>query len=44
MALAEQTGISDKRILKWANHCDLVRVDGVDSQFAELLELPVLTP
>lgn len=37
-ALAEQTGISDKLILKWANHCDLFRIDGVGPQFAELLE------
>ena len=37
-ALAEQTGISDKLILKWANHADLFRVKGVGPQFAELLE------
>ena len=37
-ALAEQTGISDKLILKWANHCDLFRINGVGPQFAELLE------
>lgn len=37
-ALAEATGISDKLILKWANHADLFRVKGVGPQFAELLE------
>lgn len=37
-ALAEATGISEKLILKWANHADLFRVKGVGPQFAELLE------
>ena len=37
-ALEEQTGISGKLILKWANHCDLYRINGVGPQFAELLE------
>jgi predicted flap endonuclease-1-like 5' DNA nuclease len=37
-ALAEKTGISDALILKWANHCDLYRINGVGPQFAELLE------
>lgn len=36
--LAEQTGISSKLIMKWANHCDLYRVNGIGPQFAELLE------
>lgn len=36
--LAEETGISAKLILKWANHADLFRVKGVAGQFAELLE------
>ncbi len=36
--LAEQTGISEKLILKWANHSDLFRIKGVAGQFAELLE------
>ena len=36
--LAEQTGISEKLILKWANHTDLYRISGVGPQFAELLE------
>lgn len=37
-ALAEVTGISPKLILKWTNHADLFRIDGVGPQFAELLE------
>lgn len=37
-ALAEQTGISEKLILRWANHADLFRINGVGPQFAELLE------
>ncbi len=36
--LAEETGISGKLILKWANHADLFRIKGVAGQFAELLE------
>lgn len=36
--LAEETGISDKLILKWTNHADLIRIHGVGPQFAELLE------
>ena len=37
-ALAEETGISEKLILRWTNHADLFRVSGVGPQFAELLE------
>ena len=37
-ALAEETGISDKLILKWTNHADLIRIHGVGPQFAALLE------
>lgn len=36
--LAVKTGISDKLILKWANHADLFRIPGIAGQFAELLE------
>ena len=36
--MAEATDISPKLILKWANHCDLYRINGVGPQFAELLE------
>ena len=37
-ALAEATGISPKLILTWANHTDLMRINGVGPQFSELLE------
>lgn len=37
-AIEEQTGISHKLILKWTNHADLMRINGVAGQFAELLE------
>lgn len=36
--LAETTGISEKLILKWTNHADLFRINGIAGQFAELLE------
>jgi predicted flap endonuclease-1-like 5' DNA nuclease len=36
--IAEATGISPKLILKWTNHADLFRVNGIAGQFAELLE------
>ena len=36
--LAEETGISRKLILTWANRTDLMRISGVGGQFAELLE------
>lgn len=36
--LAEKTGISEKIILKWANHADLARIKGIGGEYAELLE------
>lgn len=36
--LAEKTGLSAKRILTWANMVDLYRVDGIGSEYSELLE------
>lgn len=36
--VAEQTQISDKLILKWTNHADLMRIKGVGGEYAELLE------
>ena len=32
------TGISGKLILEWVNHVDLMRLDGVGSEYADLLE------
>lgn len=37
-AIAEKTGISEKLVLKWVNHADLFRINGVAGQYAELLE------
>jgi predicted flap endonuclease-1-like 5' DNA nuclease len=36
--LAAATGIGDALILRWVNHCDLYRIKGIGSEFAELLE------
>ena len=37
-ALAAKTGISEARLLKCVNMADLFRINGVASQYAELLE------
>ncbi len=37
-ALAKETGIDETLILKWVNMADLYRVQGVGSEYAELLE------
>lgn len=36
--LSEATGISEKMLLEWVNHADLMRIDGVGSEYADLLE------
>jgi len=36
--VAEQTGVSESQLLKWANMADLFRVKGVGGEYAELLE------
>ena len=36
--LAEESGIDESRILKWANMADLMRVKGVAEEYSELLE------
>ncbi len=36
--IAEDSGLSPKRILTWINHADLKRIKGVERQYAELLE------
>jgi predicted flap endonuclease-1-like 5' DNA nuclease len=36
--LAAASGISAGQLLKWANHVDLMRLNGVGAEFAELLE------
>jgi predicted flap endonuclease-1-like 5' DNA nuclease len=37
-ALAAETGRSGAEILEWVNHVDLMRIDGVGSEYADLLE------
>ena len=37
-AIANKSGISGKLILRWVNHADLFRLDGVAGEYAELLE------
>jgi len=36
--LAEETGIDEARVLKWANMADLMRIKGVAEEYSELLE------
>lgn len=36
--LAEDTGISEKMILRWTNHADLYRIKGIGEEYADLLE------
>ena len=36
--IAEKSGINEKLILRWVNHIDLIRINGIGPQFAELLE------
>lgn len=37
-SLATQAGVTETLILEWVNHCDLMRVKGVGSEYADLLE------
>jgi predicted flap endonuclease-1-like 5' DNA nuclease len=36
--LEEQTGLDSKRLLRFVNHADLFRINGIAGQFSELLE------
>ena len=36
--IADATGISSSLILEWVNHVDLMRIDGVGSEYSDLLE------
>lgn len=36
--VASMTGISEKLILEWTNHVDLMRIPGVGSEYSDLLE------
>ena len=37
-SVAQATGVSESTLLKWANMADVMRISGVGSQYAELLE------
>jgi predicted flap endonuclease-1-like 5' DNA nuclease len=37
-SLATTAGIAEGLILKWVNHSDLMRINGIGPQYAELLE------
>ncbi len=37
-AIAESTGISESKILEWVNRADLARINGIGSEYADLLE------
>ncbi|GAB1263867.1 DUF4332 domain-containing protein [Aurantivibrio infirmus] len=37
-SIAEKSGISDTLILNWVNKADLCRINGVSTQYADLLE------
>ncbi len=37
-ALAEKSGLTEKQVLKFANMADLYRINGVGSEYAELLQ------
>ena len=34
--LAKKSGLSEKRILTWVNHCDLFRISGVGEEYSRL--------
>jgi predicted flap endonuclease-1-like 5' DNA nuclease len=36
--LAADTGINEALILEWVNHADLMRINGVGSEYSDLLE------
>lgn len=36
--LVEAADVSDKLLLKWVNHADLMRIKGIGGEYAELLE------
>jgi predicted flap endonuclease-1-like 5' DNA nuclease len=36
--VAAKTGLSESRLLEWANRADLMRVSGIGSEYSDLLE------
>jgi predicted flap endonuclease-1-like 5' DNA nuclease len=37
-ALAEKAGVTPQRLLEWVNRADLMRINGVGSEYSDLLE------
>lgn len=37
-SIAAKTGLSESQLLEWANRADLMRVSGIGSEYADLLE------
>ena len=38
VTIAEAAGVSEKLVLKWCNHADLIRIKGIGGEYSELLE------
>ncbi len=38
VAIAKASGLSVKRVLKFVNHADLMRIEGIGGEYSELLE------
>jgi predicted flap endonuclease-1-like 5' DNA nuclease len=36
--VADKTGVTEAKLLKWANMADLMRISGIGAEFSELLE------
>lgn len=36
--IAEKTGVTTQRVLEWVNRADLMRINGVGSEYSDLLE------
>jgi len=36
--LAEKTGVTPQRVLEWVNRADLMRINGIGSEYSDLLE------
>lgn len=37
-SLADKTGVTPQRVLEWVNRADLMRVNGIGSEYSDLLE------
>ena len=37
--IAAQAGVSESLVLRWVNHADLMRIDGIGPEYSELLEV-----